>query len=141
MHSRTFGVVRPAGFPEQRDRGHDLAGGAIAALVGIVLDEGRLHGMQRAGLSDAFDRGDLVALVHHGEGEAGVHPLAVDVHGACAALAVIAAFLRAGQEKVFTQAVEERCARVDAQSVLNPIDAQGQGYDIFGGWIRLGWRR
>src|SRR6267143_730596 len=29
-------IVRPAGLLEQRDRRHDLAGGAIAALIGIV---------------------------------------------------------------------------------------------------------
>src|SRR6266850_2782300 len=122
-----IGVVRPAGLLEQCDRGHDLAGGAIAALVGIVLDEGRLHGMQRVGLSDAFDRGDLVALVHHGEREAGIHPLAVDVHGACAALAVVAAFLGPGEGKGFAQAIEERGARVEAQRVLPCIDAQCDG--------------
>src|SRR6267378_6445422 len=32
-----IGLIRPAGLVQQRDRGHDLAGGAIAALVGIVL--------------------------------------------------------------------------------------------------------
>src|SRR5882672_3387861 len=56
-----IGVVRPARFREQRDRRHDLAGGAIAALIRVVLDEGRLHRMQRARLSDAFDGRDLVA--------------------------------------------------------------------------------
>jgi hypothetical protein len=94
--------------------------------------------MQRPGLSDAFDGGDFVTIVHHREGQAGIDPLAIDVHRAGAALAVVAAFLRAGQEKVFTQAVEERRARVDAQPMLDAIDAQAQGYDILGRWIRFG---
>src|SRR6202035_3994620 len=57
-------ILRPAGFLEERDRRHDLAAGAIAALIGIVRDECRLHGMEDAGLSDTFDRRDLVAGVH-----------------------------------------------------------------------------
>jgi len=127
-----IGVGRPAGLLEQRDRGHDLAGRAIAALVAIVRDEGRLHGMQRPGLSDAFDRGDLVALVHYGEAQAGVHPHAVDMHGAGAALAVVAAFLRAGEQDDFTHAVQKRGARVEAQPMLISVDAQSQGYGTLG---------
>src|SRR4029453_238876 len=65
-------ILRPTGFVEQRDRGHDLAARAIAALIGIVRDECRLHGMERAGVSDAFDRRDLVACMHDGQAEAGV---------------------------------------------------------------------
>src|SRR4030081_98940 len=75
-------ILRPTGFLQQRDRGHDLAARAIAALIGIVRDECRLHGMQRAGLSDAFDRRDLVARVHDGQAEAGVHAPAIAMHGA-----------------------------------------------------------
>src|SRR5260221_6398660 len=83
--------------------------------------------MQRAGLSDAFDGGDLVALVHNRERQAGVDPLAVDVHGAGAALAVVAAFLGPGEGQGFAQAIEERGARIEAQRVLPCIDAQCEG--------------
>src|SRR6266851_479496 len=124
-----IGIARPAGLLEQRDRRHDLAAGAIAALIGIVRDERRLHRMQGAGLSDTFYRRDLVALVHHGEAQARVHPPAVDMHGAGAALAVVAAFLGAGQVNGFAQAIQERRARVEAQPVLAAIDTQNQGYD------------
>jgi hypothetical protein len=51
------------------------------------------------------------------------------MHGASAALAVIAAFLGAGQGNGFAQAIQERRARVEAQPVLASIDAQSQGYD------------
>src|SRR6267143_3570969 len=111
-------VLRPAGFLEQRDRGHDLAARAIAALIGVVRDECRLHRMQRAGLSDAFDRRDLVARVHDGQAEAGVHAPAIDMHGAGAALTVVTAFLGAGQDNVFAQVVEQRRPRVEAETVL-----------------------
>src|SRR5260221_10622068 len=83
--------------------------------------------MQRAGLSDAFDGGDLVALVHNRERQAGVDPLAVDVHGAGAALAVVAAFLGPGEGQGFAQAIGERGARIEAQRVLPCIDAQCEG--------------
>ena len=52
----------------KRNRAHDLAAGAIAALVSVVLHKSCLHGVQIAGLAEAFDGGDLVALVHDGEG-------------------------------------------------------------------------
>src|SRR5262249_61020484 len=41
-------VVVGPGVPlvEQADGGAELAGGAIAALEGVVLDEGRLHALQ-----------------------------------------------------------------------------------------------
>src|SRR6202165_4913359 len=74
-------ILRPAGFLEQCNCRHDLAARAIAALIGIVRDECRLHGMQRPGMSDTFDRRDLVACMHDGQAQAGVHAPAVDMHG------------------------------------------------------------
>ena len=85
------------GSLEGGDGRHDLAGGAVAALIGVVLDERGLHGVQVAGLADAFNGGDLVVRVHDGEGEAGVDAAAIDVDGACSALAVVAALLGAGK--------------------------------------------
>ena len=112
------------GFFEESDGRHDLAGGTVAALVSVVLDEGSLHGVKIVRLADAFDGGDLVHRVHDGEGEAGVHAAAVDVYGAGAALAVVATLLCAGHVEVFAQAVEQRGARVDVQVVLFAVDAQ-----------------
>ena len=63
--------------------------------------------------------------MHEREAEAGVHAPAVDVDGARAALAVIAAFLRAGEGDGLAHAVEQRGARVDAESMRGAIDAQG----------------
>jgi hypothetical protein len=48
---------------QQRDRGHDLARRAVAALERVVLHERRLHRMQIAVVGgQPFDRGDLTAL-------------------------------------------------------------------------------
>ena len=51
-------------------------------------------------MGQAFDGGDLVALVLEGEREAGVYPPPVDEHRACAALSVVAALLGAEQAQV-----------------------------------------
>jgi hypothetical protein len=99
-------VGRAAVLLEKGDRGHDLARGTVTALVAIVLDERCLHGMQVAGLAQAFNGGDLVALVHDGQREAGVDAAAVHVDGTGSALAVVTAFLGAGETDGLAQAVE-----------------------------------
>ena len=45
-------------------------------------------------LPDAFDRRDLIRLVHGRKRQARVDPAAIDMHRASAALTVIAALLR-----------------------------------------------
>ena len=117
-------IRRADGFLEQSDRRHDLAGGTVAALITIVLDEGSLHGVKVVGLTDAFDGGDLVHRVHDGEGEAGVHTAAVDVYRTGAALAVVATFLCPRHVQVFPQAIEQGGARVELKVVLFAIDAE-----------------
>src|SRR5882762_10467448 len=81
-------------FPDARNRGHDLARRAIPALQGVVIDEGLLHGVQRAGGSGhAFDGGDLPVVGLHGKREARHHAPTVDVHRARAALTVVTPLL------------------------------------------------
>src|SRR6266849_2462089 len=76
------------------DRGHDLAGGAVTALIGVVVQEGLLHRVQAAVRArDPFDSGDPLPLSLHGEREAGHHAPSIYVDGAGAALAVVAALL------------------------------------------------
>ena len=53
-----------------------------------------------------------------GERQAGQHALAVDMHGAGAALALVAAFLGAGQAETVAQGVEQRDARLDLQFMV-----------------------
>ena len=133
-------VVRRAdGLFQQRHGAHDLAAGAVAALVAVVLHKGRLHGVQVAGLADAFDGRDLVAFMHHREREAAVHATSVHVDRAGAALAVVAAFLRAGQVEPFAQRVQQCGARVEiAQRVFLAVDAQRDGAAAGGFGLILG---
>src|SRR5207237_3844660 len=72
-------VARSARFVEQGCRRHDLAGCAVSALEGIVLDEGFLYRMENAISFQSFDRDDVVALMHHNERETRQDATAVDV--------------------------------------------------------------
>ncbi len=60
-------VGRAAGFFEESDGGHDLAGRAVAALVAVLSTKAACMGCI-AGLAEAFDGGDFVAVVHERRG-------------------------------------------------------------------------
>ena len=106
---------------EHADGRADLAGSAVAALEAVALDEGGLQRVQRARRAQAFDRHDLVALVHDGERQARVDAPAVDQHGAGAALPVVAALLGAGQVQMLAQRVEQRRPRVQLEGRTRPL--------------------
>src|SRR5437764_6274280 len=69
-------VVRAAGFAKERDRGHNLSGGAVAALESVMIDEGLLHRMETIVLGKSFDRGDRAILKGGGKREARQHAAA-----------------------------------------------------------------
>ena len=73
----------------------DLARRTVAALEGVVFDERRLEWVEVAWLTKSFDGGDFAAVQCHRQLKAGVGAHAIDLHSAGAALAVIAALLRA----------------------------------------------
>jgi hypothetical protein len=50
--------------------------------------------------------------------------VAVDEHGARAALPVIAAFLGAGQAELFAEQIKQRQAGVDDEAVVLAVDAE-----------------
>src|SRR4051812_46800642 len=80
-------------FAEHCHRRADLSRRAVAALEAVVLDERRLHRMQRGTVGEAFDRRDALAGMRYGERQARVDAPAIDEHRARAALAAIASFL------------------------------------------------
>ncbi len=104
--------------------GTDLPRRAVTALVAVVLDEGRLHGVEIVRRAQAFHGGDLVTLVHHRQGQAGVHPPAVHHHGAGAALAVVAAFLGAGELQLFAQGIEQGQPGVGGKTAGRAVDGK-----------------
>ena len=64
------------------------------------------------------------AVLHDGERQARIDPPAVDQHRAGAALAVIAALLRAGQVEMVAQRVEQGRPRRDIELRLDAVDGQ-----------------
>ena len=85
---------------EDGNRRANLARRAITALITVMLYKGRLHRVQMLWRTQSLDGGDVVALVHHREGETRINPPSVDDHRASTTLAVIAAFLGAGEMQV-----------------------------------------
>ena len=72
-----------------------MPGGAEPALKRLRIEKRLLHRMRAAVGREAFDGGDGMAVGAEGRDQAAVHRLAVDQHGAGAAVAGVAAFLDA----------------------------------------------
>ena len=81
----------------------------------MFFPEAVLQRVQLTVLRESFDRGDLGALGLHGEDRAGLGAAAVDEDRAGAALAGVAADVRAGQIQLLAQEVHEECARLDVR--------------------------
>ena len=105
----------------------DLTRRAIAALEAVVVDERGLHRMQIVTVRQALDRRDRVAVVHHGERQAGVDPAAVDQHGAGAALSVVAALFRAGSARCSRKASSRVVRESNVRSWSLPLMAMRTG--------------
>ena len=91
----------------------DLSRRAIAALIPVMSDEGRLHRMEAIGRSQALNRRDFVAFVHDRERQARIDPETTDKDGAGTALAVVAPFFGTGQFQIFAERIEQCGARID----------------------------
>jgi hypothetical protein len=89
-----------------------------------MFDESGLERGEIAGLTEAFDGGDLIAIMHAGERQAAIDAPAIHHDRAGAALAVVAAFFRPGQAKMISERVEKRGARIGGKLSLFAIDAQ-----------------
>ena len=67
----------------------------------------------------------VVAFVHDRQRQAGIDALAVDQHGAGAALALVAPFLGAGQMQMLAQRVEQGRPRVEVEFADGAVDREG----------------
>ena len=110
---------------EQVDGAHDHARRAVAALEGVLLVEGTLHGMELAVLREALDRRHLAAVGLHREHGARLHGLAVDVHGAGAAVGRVAADVRPGQAKPVAQELHKQHPGLDVLLDAFAVDRHG----------------
>jgi hypothetical protein len=129
-------VSGPAAFLEERCRGHNLAGCAVAALKAVVIQERLLHGMQFAAPSEPLDGGDGPALQRGGQSEASEHPAAIHVNRAGAALPMIATLFRAREAEMLAQGIEQGHTRIETQpnrrsiDLAADLDAGGNGDEI-----------
>ena len=91
QRTRTIGALRLG----ERSGGHDHAGCAEAALKALRVEKRLLHRMQFVAGREAFDGGDLAAFGAKRRHQARMHRLAVQIDGAGAAIAGVAALLDA----------------------------------------------
>src|SRR5438270_7301035 len=98
-------VVFRVSLAQQCRRGAELPRRAVAALEGVVADEGGLQRVQAVRARESLDGDDLLPAVHDREGEAGVVAPAVDENRAGAARSLVATFLRAGGVEGLAQRV------------------------------------
>src|SRR5438477_3964687 len=117
-------IVFRVSLAQQCRRRAELPWRAVAALEGVVADEGGLQRVQAVRTRESLDGDDLPSAVHDREGEAGVVAPAVDEDRAGAAGSLVATFLRAGEVEMFAQRVEERRARVEAELVDAAVDVE-----------------
>src|SRR2546423_3969839 len=92
---------------EQRFRGEQEGGRAVPALRRAELGEGVLERMQRPASCNPLDGFHATPRAREAEHQTGQHGLAIHEHGAGAALAQLAAVLRAGETQVFAQHFEQ----------------------------------
>ena len=93
---------------EQRLGRHQDAAQAIAALAGLLVEEGLLQRMRLGRRAQALDRGHRAAGHRADLAGAGIGRLAVDQHHAAAALLQAAAVARAHQPEMVAQDLEQR---------------------------------
>jgi hypothetical protein len=107
--------------------GTDLTRCAIAALKGIVVDEGLLHGMQGAVAGEALDGGDVGPVLHYGQGQAGVDATAIDQNRAGTALAVVTALFRSRQIETVAERIKQCRPGGILSSALTPLTVNLMG--------------
>src|SRR6266404_1117579 len=107
------GIGRIRLLCQERGCGHDHSRLAVAALRHVVLEPRLLDPVERAFLRQAFDRHDALAFDLRHRRRARADRLAVDVHGARAALRDAAAVFRSGQSDLLTQHPKERRGCID----------------------------
>ena len=120
-------VIWSAGLVEQRCCRHDLAGCTVTALKAIMLEEGRLRGMQLPVSGESLDGRNRIALMHDRQGEAGKRTSPVHVHGAGATLPVVAAFLCAEQQQPFPERIQQCNPRLDLKPMFLAVDLEYDG--------------
>src|SRR4051812_21668454 len=112
----------------QRGAGQDHAGGAEAALKTLRIEEGLLHRMRPAVTAEAFDRRDRAPVGAEGRDQAAMHRVAVQQHGAGAAIAGVAALLHAEMAELAQERAQALAgARALRKRLAVDVEAHGGG--------------
>src|SRR6266478_10071688 len=131
---------------EQSLRPHHHAGNAVAALRGLLGDEGALHWAGIIGAAQSLHRSDLSAFQQQDRRNAGKDGLAVYHDGACAALTEAASELGSVEREVVTQHIKERRIGIGRDIGLTAVDGELHCFSL---WLAsagappvpwLGWR-
>src|SRR5262245_7181209 len=115
--------ARPS-LRQQRDRRHDLARRAKAALKPIVANERLLHRVQATVTRQALDRRHLAAFALRCQRQARQHAPAVCQYRARPTCPLVAPLLGAGQLEPVPQRVQQRHAAVNPQPPRTAVNAQ-----------------
>src|SRR5204863_9758251 len=109
-------------------------GRAVAALQGVRLGEGLAQAGHGGVVVEALDGADMRAVAGHRIGDAGAGDLAVDLHRAGAADAVLAAEVRAGEQELLAQEIGQVRARghVDLDDLA--VDGEGDARHAASTW-------
>src|SRR5215210_6491460 len=106
---------------QQGSGAHQHPGGAVAALERVTVAERLLQRRELAAGRQALDRLDLGAVGLDGKEHAALHQLAVDDHGAGAAVAGVATDVAAGEIEVVADEVHEQASALDLALVRRPV--------------------
>src|SRR5262249_59811671 len=115
---------------QQRRCRHDHAWNAESALRHAEPDERVLQRVQGAEASQSFDRPDGTTSRLERQHETARDRLAVEMHGARAAITRAAAFLGPGQLEVLTERIEQRHVGLDEDVGLLVVQREAQ--DLLG---------
>src|SRR5262249_31588569 len=103
-----IGIARFPVLFQHPGGGNDPAVDAVAALRHLLFDIGSLQGMGLLRRAEALDRRDALAARRRDRQHARAHRLAVQVHGAGAALREPAAEVRVAEAEIVAQRIEQR---------------------------------
>src|SRR3954468_7555371 len=101
---------------------HDEARRAVAALLGVVIDERERNRMRLGGRPDTFDGLNIFALRVDGEHSATIDDLLIHNDGAGAASAAIADALGAGHIEAIAESIAQCDSRLDGQALIFAVD-------------------
>src|SRR5262245_13456823 len=111
-------------LPQQRRRAHQDTGDTIAALHGLLGDEGPLQWMRPSGTSQSLKRQDVLPRDRPQRRIAGVDGTIADDDVAGAALAGATSEMRTGETDFAAQDIQQRAVGIGVDGRIDAIQAE-----------------